>query len=427
MCSVAYGDEVNVMLEKMKHRGPDETRVSGKLGMSRLSIIDLKSEGLCLYEEDGVKLAFNGEIYNYKELKSELGGEFRTSSDTEVLLRAYRQWGTSCLERFNGMYAFIIEDGDTIFFARDVAGEKPLYYRESPFGLASEAKALNYDCKEVPPAHMGTYKDGKIVLKRYWRPKKRHIDILYAEKELEDLLEDSIRLRTQADVPYGLYKSGGVDSTLISTFHDFRHKYTYHDEDFKEEFLRDFPDILWHLDYPVKSFSAFALWKLAQEAKNDGVRVVLSGEGADELFGGYVRYVPNSLAREAQTRFPSYKDMFPYDKDVNEQGWEEFNGNMQELLRMGDRMASAHGIENRCPFLDKRIIEFAFNLPPEAKIQGFDTKLILRRILQRRMPKYQTEEKHGLYCSVNKWLNVKDKLDKEKYLSYQQKLWNSQR
>ena len=147
------------------------------------------------------------------------------------------------------------------------------------------------------------------------------------------------------------------------------------------------------------------------------MKVVLSGEGADELFGGYVRYTPNALNYEAQKRFPSYKGMFPYKGDL---GWEDFNNKMRGLLRMGDRMASAHGIENRCPFLDRRIIEFAFSLPPELKACGFDTKIILRRILARRKPEYKEIEKVGLYCSVNKWLGVDDKLDKKVYLEKQE-------
>lgn len=425
MCSIAYGDEVSKMLHKMKHRAPDEEGVVGKLGMGRLSIIDLESEGLCPFELDGYVLAFNGEIYNYKELREEIGGRWTTSSDTEVLLRAYLKWGKDCLSRFNGMFAFIIEGKGEIFMARDIAGEKPLYYRERPFELASEAKALDFDCQEFPPAHYGIYKDGELTIEPYWKLEKRHINLKTAQDELEHLLEDSVRLRTQSDVPYGLFLSGGVDSTLISSFHDFEYTFTYEDGDYGEEFKEIFPKILYHLDGPVKSFSPFGIWKLAEQVHNAGVKVILSGEGADELFGGYVRYVPASLDREARMRFPSYKTMFPKAEDVNDLGWEEFNGNMRELLRMGDRMTSAWGLENRCPFLDKRIIEFAFSLPHEAKIQGLDTKILLNNILRKRKPDYESIEKHGLYCSVNKWIGESDKFNKESYTKYQNKLWRS--
>jgi len=427
MCSIAYGDEVGKMLQKMKHRAPDDEGIVGNLGMGRLSIIDLKSDGLCPFTEDGDVLAFNGEIYNYKELRSELRGlshTFRTESDTEVLYHAYKQWGMEgCLQKLNGMFAFAIREGDRLYLARDIAGEKPLYYTEKPFRFASENKALDFQGKEFPPAHYGIYENGKLTIKRWWTFEPHHINLKTAQEELEWLLEDSIRLRTQSDVPYGLFLSKGVDSTLISSFHDFQHTFTYEDGDYKDEFLRTFQKILWHLDGPVQSFSPFGLWKLSEQARDAGVKVILSGEGADELFGGYVRFIPPSLAREARLRYPSYKAMFPGANNVNNLGWREFNGNMRELLRMGDRMTSAFGIENRCPFLDKRIIEFAFSLPHEAKIQGFDTKILLNKVLMKRRPDYIPVEKHGLYCSVNKWIGTGDKFGKELYTRYQHRLW----
>jgi len=153
------------------------------------------------------------------------------------------------------------------------------------------------------------------------------------------------------------------------------------------------------------------------------VKVVISGEGADELFGGYVRYVSPHFNSLAQKKFPSYKSMFGDAMSVSDLGWREFNGNMQELLRMGDRMASAHGIENRCPFLDKRVIQFAYSLPDHLKINGLETKVILRRILEKRDPKFKDQEKKGLFCSVNKWLGQKGGFDKYEYFKYQNKLW----
>lgn len=430
MCSIVGGESsdesIKYKLNIMKHRAPDDKGVLRSIGMGRLSIIDLESKDLCPYMEDGIVLAFNGEIFNYKDLREDLeklGYIFKTQSDIEVLLKSYKEWGTQCLNKFNGMFAFAIKDRDTIFIARDIAGEKPLYYKENPFLFASENKALNFQGKEFPPAHYGIFRDGKLTIKRWWKLTKKRINLKTAEEELEWLLNDSIRLRTQSDVPYGLFLSGGVDSTLISTFHDFKHTFTYDDGDYEEEFKEIFPKILYHLDGPITSFSPFGLWKLSEQAHNAGVKVILSGEGADELFGGYVRYMPASLDREAQVKFPSYKSMFPRAEDVNDLGWKDFNGHMRELLRMGDRMTSAWGIENRCPFLDKRIIEFAFSLPHEAKIQGFDTKIILNRILKKRCPDYKPVEKHGLYCSVNKWIGAKDKFDKEAYTKLQEKLW----
>lgn len=429
MCSVAGAsskEEVERMLSVMKHRAPDDSGIiEGEfcMGMGRLKILDLSSPGLCPIVDGNLVMSYNGELYNYLELREELiklGHEFHTESDSEVVLKAYKQWGPLCLDKFNWMGAAAIYDGRNLFLARDIAGEKPLYYRKNSFAFASEAKVLG-KCIEFPPAHYAYYDFERkhLELKRYWFPptEVRDVDVPTAVRELDGLLESAVQLRTRAHVPYALYASQGIDSTLISTYHEFQHQYTYDDGDFQDEFLKVFPKILWHLDYPIKSFSAFGLWKLAEKASKE-VKVVLSGEGADELFGGYVRYVPNEFNRKAREAFPSYKALFPY-RDLL---MEEFHGNMRELLRMGDRMASAWGIENRCPFLDRRIIEFAMALPTECKIDGLTTKVVLRELIKRRKPEYQFEEKKGLYCSVNKWLNANDKFSKDVYWNYQKTL-----
>ena len=426
MCSIAGApsfEEVKEMLACMKHRAPDESGISfdGEyaIGMGRLKIIDLLSKGLAPIELDDLTLTFNGEVYNYIELREELkalGHVFKTQGDSEVLIHAYQAWGPESLQKLNWMGAFAIRSREGIFIARDLAGEKPLYYQEKPFRFASEAKALGFNCTELPRGHYAFF-NSSLEIVQWWnfRPVPISKDPV---SQLDHLLEDSVRLRTRAHVPYGLYYSGGIDSTLISTYHSFTHQFTYTDGDFKEDFNAIFPKILWHLDYPIKSFSAYGLWKLAEKASKE-VKVVLSGEGADELFGGYVRYIPNEFNRLARQQFPSYEALFPY-KDMQD---EEFNGNMQELLRMGDRMAAAWGIENRCPFLDRRIVEFAMSLPMEWKIKGFETKVILRELIKRRKPDYQFEEKKGLYCSVNEWIGSTDKFGKNDYLHYQEALW----
>ncbi len=432
MCSIAGAKQnVDKMLKMMEHRSPDGMNVwtdgTYEIGMGRLAIIDTK-QAVFPFEYKKWVLTFNGEIYNYIELRDELkalGHTFITEGDTEVLVHSYEEWGENCLDKFNGMFAFAIYDKEEkiLFLARDIAGEKPLYYTmyDGYPVFASESKVFARGT-ELPPAHKATYEFsiGQFIVEPWWKFTPREINLETAEEELEELLADSIRLRTRSDVPYGLYLSDGVDSNLLSTFHKFDHTFTYTDGDYAKEFEELFPKIVWHLDAPIDSFSPFGLWKLAEEAHKKGVKVVLSGEGADELFGGYVRYVPNALNYEGQKRFPSYKGMFPYKGDL---GWIDFNDKMRGLLRMGDRMASAWGIENRCPFLDRRIIEFAFSLPPELKAYGFDTKIILRRILAKRKPDYVPKEKHGLYCSVNKWLGVEDKLGKSAYLKKQIEQW----
>lgn len=426
MCSIAGAESgVRQMLQTMKHRAPDDEGVVNigkyEIGMGRLAVIDLRSGGLCPFQDDEITLAFNGEIYNYIELREELRDsyEFKTDSDTEVLAAAYRKWGIGCLDKLNGMFAFAIFDGEQIVLARDIAGEKPLYYDTNPFRFASEAKALNWRCKSLPPASYLVYKNGAVRIQRWWEPPvNAKLNLDRAEEMLERLLEDSIKLRTRSDVPYGLYLSGGVDSTLISTFHKFDHTFTYTSDDSqKEEFLWVLPKIVWHLDYPVKSFSAFGLWKLAEQAHKAGVKVVLSGEGADELFGGYVRYLPNAFNYHARRDYPSYTGLFPYHGD---EGLAEFYGNLRELLRMGDRMAGAWGIENRCPFLDKRIIEFAHALPLDYKIEFLDTKIILNNILYKRKPDYKPIEKAGLFVPVNKWIGSKGGMyEKHDWLEFQ--------
>ena len=326
--------------------GPDGTNIvtfdNFQIGMSRLQIIDLLSEGLTLFRRAGLTLSYNGEIYNYLELRADLessGIVFQTNSDTEVVLEAFRKWGLDCFERFNGMFAIAIFDEKTglLTLARDIAGEKPLYiYRRGEvFAFASEAKAFSngFDLSEresfeffdafqhcstetqwsevdlLRPASYLVYDTGsntQIRAERYWEFKHRKIDFISADEELEDLLDQSVNIRTRSDVPYGLYFSGGLDSSLISTFHEFDKQYYFdNEEDWEDDFRANIATIAWHLDFPVGSLSSYPLWKLAQRASKE-VTVVLSGEGADEIFGGYVRYLPVANEYYLRSRFPSY-------------------------------------------------------------------------------------------------------------------------
>lgn len=433
MCSIAVAKtkkEVRAMLNKQKHRAPDGDGIFSdkkiSIGMGRLKIIDLNDYPLP-YQEDGYVVSYNGEIYNYPELREELrlkGHLFTTQSDTEVLLKAYKEWGAECVNRFNGMFAFVIYDGEKFFLARDTAGEKPLYFSREPFRVASEAKALNWECEELPPAHCLATDGKEFLISKWWNfePNESITDPVMATAQFEKLLDDAIKLRIRSDVPYALYYSGGMDSSLIATFHNFKHIIHYKIGEDKEDFLKDAEKIYYHLDYPVRSFSPYGLWRLAKRASEE-VKVVISGEGADELFGGYVRYIQPQFNSQAQKYFPSYKAMFEPAEDVNKKGWEEFNGNLRELLRMGDRMSSAWGIENRCPFLDRRIIEFAFSLHSPLKINGLATKLLIAGLLKIRNPDYRFMEKTGLYCPVNEWIGSKQTYEKDDYLEWQEKIF----
>lgn len=482
------------MLKIQEHRAPDEFGVYKdkhiELGMGRLKIIDLKSPGLAPYREGDFVLSYNGEIYNYIELKKELqklGWKFSTTSDTEVLMKAWRQWELKIFDKLNGMFAFAMYDlkKKKVFLARDIAGEKPLYYytKGKKFIFTSEAKAFKdqvplvarddeffnafqhchintlwEDVYELPAANYLVYDLTRDTYKirPYWEFKKRNINPKTAQNELEELLTDAVRIRTRSDVPYGLYYSGGIDSTLISALYDFKHKFFFDDsKNWKNNFNKKIERVVWHLDFPVGSLSAYPLWKLA-DAASKKVKVVLSGEGADEVFGGYVRYLPIAREYEMNYKYPSYKYLFskfyspyldgfakitarnknikfvkeqvkPYfemfEDPVNAMGFADFKLVMPSLLQMGDRMAGAFGLENRCPFLDKRIIEFGFSLPPELKINGLDQKVIIRNILRGKgieAPLYG--EKKGLSIHFNKWFGRND-WDRGVYTSLLKEKW----
>ena len=504
MCAIAgiVGNKIGLikkMSSSMKHRGPDDEKIiinykdKVALSMQRLSILDLKSKGLCLYEENEFILSYNGEIYNYKELKSILvskGFKFKTTCDTELFLKAFIHWGVECFNKFNGMFAAAIYDKkrNKIFLARDIAGEKPLYFykKNKNFAFASEAKAFykNFDIsknskreffdsfqhcltetlwKEVfslPPASFLCFNLGNFTykIKKYWNFKQRSINLKTAEEELEYLIEDSVKLRTRSDVPYGLYFSGGIDSSLISTFHEFKYKFYFDARlEWKKEFFKNIKKIAWHLDFPVGSLSSFPLWKLASTAQNK-VKVILSGEGADEIFGGYVRYMPIAQEYSLKKKYPSYKSYLfkkffkfnsyeesyaalitrkPKNKDyvkrilkpyfekfedpINAMGFADFELTMPSLLQMGDRMASSFSLENRCPFLDKRIIEFGFSLPFDYKIRHLDQKNLLRKIaIKRGLNKAAKMEKKGLIIVYNKWVKGKD-WDRSNYFEFLKK------
>ena len=510
MCSIAgivgNGGDIKKMIKIQNHRAPDDSAFYVdkliKIAMGRLKIIDLKSDGLCLYQEDGLVLSYNGEIYNYLELKKDLinlGVKFKTTSDTEVLLKSYLVWGLKALDKLNGMFAFAIYDKrkKILVMARDIAGEKPLYYyqRGKTFAFASEAKAffdvlpisindkneffesfehchittLWREVKELPAAHYLIYDIQNNCIKSikpYWQFKPRTINLKTAHEELEGLIEDAVKIRIRSDVPYALYFSGGIDSSLISTFHNFKYKFYFDSHhDWRKNFFSEINKIIWHLDFPVGSFSSYPLWKLAEMASAK-VKVVISGEGADEIFGGYVRYLPVAQEYKLRNRFPSYNSylfskyfQFPnfleafsaltvrnnnkkslevvkntiapyfkmFDDPVNAMGFADFKHVFPSLLQMGDRMAGAFGIENRCPFLDKRIIEFGFSLPPEYKINNLEQKTILRTILKKRnMNTPLEQEKKGLTIFFNKWLNQKNIWDRSLYFDFIKKIWYKQ-
>lgn len=397
MCGIAGLIDPNIsnteqvigdMVASIEHRGPDEDGffVDGQvgLGMRRLSIIDLSAGKQPITSADGKTLIFfNGEIYNYKELREELlglGYVFKTHTDTETILHGYAEWGASVLPKLRGMFAFCIYNTDTkkIFLARDFFGIKPLYYWKpattksqtsgtthvSAFGseiksflkipgfvpVVNDSAVYNYltfqynpldetffqDVYKLPPAHWMEIdlRTGNHTIEKYWKfafnvsPRQR-LGEEEMSKTVFDTLQDSVEHHMIADVPVGAFLSGGVDSSIIATLMSSSASSSSHatagrsknqiktftvgfeglseGKESKEtsdalgtdhteitvsskEYFDVLPKAVWHFDEPVADPSAIGLYFVAREARKH-VTVVLSGEGADELFGGYNIYL----------------------------------------------------------------------------------------------------------------------------------------
>lgn len=352
------------MNELIAHRGPDGEGTwchdGGHAGLAhrRLAIIDLTPSGRQpMRDAGGNWVAYNGEIYNYLELREELGADqFRTDSDTEVLLAAYRRWGEDCVQRLRGMFAFALWDEarQKLFIARDRFGIKPLYYTVSRGVLyfASEIKALlpfvpaietdpdgfkDYltfqfclggktlfkGVHELSPGHKLRVRDGQLAIERYWEVYYQ-IDwdhtARYFEERLRELIEDSVKLHMRADVPVGAYLSGGLDSSIVASvaardrdgFMGFTGKFAEGPEYDESAYARavadmrgfelqeavitsaDFRDniakVIYHLDTPVAGPGSFPQYMVSQLAAKHR-KVVLGGQGGDEIFGGYARYL----------------------------------------------------------------------------------------------------------------------------------------
>lgn len=359
---------LGTMGELIAHRGPDGkgewVSKNGRVGLAhrRLSIIDLSTQASqpMNSEDDRYSIIFNGEIYNYIELRKELGEEeFKTHSDTEVILRAFQKWGPDCVLRLRGMFAIAIWDEveQKLFLARDRFGIKPLYWANTKTGLyfASEIKALQpfLDNREVNPAALSDYFSFQFCIgektllqnvcqfpaahyavlsigetpkpKRYWEV---HYDIDYDHTEewftrrLMELMQDAVQIHMRADVEVGSYISGGVDSSLVASlarktrngerFQGFngrfldgldfdesryaqsladRENMQLHVTDITEkDFVENIAKVIWHLDQPVAGPGSFPQYMVSREVGRN-IKVVLGGQGGDEIFGGYARYL----------------------------------------------------------------------------------------------------------------------------------------
>jgi asparagine synthase (glutamine-hydrolysing) len=473
--------------------------------MARLAIVDQREIQVPFdfSRSVGIYLAFNGEIYNWRELRAELsdGTPWETECDAEVIARAFRKWGPACLHRFNGMFGIALVDVErgVFFLARDRAGEKPIYYQKMSggFSFASEAKALpgpkrpgycpevevfEFDCLgSTPFLDVKCLGPGEFILARHatdlaaatpmnWWALPSDVDesltFPAAVDEAEYLLRDAIALRAVSEVPVGVQLSGGLDSAIVQAVVRSERLYTVtFPEDGVDnlplaraaslglaepqpitfgyrDLLEWLPKIAYHLDTPA-TWTAVCQWAMNGKMAKDGIVVVFSGEGADELFGGYTRYriLRHVEGMRVDPRLDAYRAllfhvlgddvallsrMIDRSKDgshreeaeaivrvlsrglglVNDAGRVDFYTTMQVLLRMADRMSAAFGMENRAPFLDFRIMEFASRLPSRFKVTEQGSKVVLMEVARRLgVPAAVVDQttKSGLFVPWAKW------------------------
>jgi asparagine synthase (glutamine-hydrolysing) len=537
-----------------RHRGPDASGLQHfgpcAVASQRLSILDVSPLGHMPMLSDNGRLALvqNGEIYNYIELRAELRGlghVFRSDGDTEVILRAFEQWGPSCVERFVGMWAFALYDLDarTLHLSRDRLGVKPLYVHQTHERLvfASEIKAIVTYLRQsgepvrANPASIATYtatglvdglhdtffegitrfpaatnlqitSDGHTQPTTYWDLPSRAAALsasLNGQRAapwpaLHDTLDEAVRVHLRSDVPLGVCLSGGLDSSAIvglASRHVERVKtftvYFGDGPDYDErqhahpiverfgaeafercieptDLLDTLEQIVWHLDEPSLALGVYPQWHVMALARDAGVKVVLDGQGGDEVFAGYNNYAPQHLygllgtnplqvpfevaamgrltgwqqarsaARSAlamRLRRPVVPSMetkpdaallapelraladlafdewrlWPRVFDgwlTNVLYWELTRTRLPALLRYEDRLSMAFSIESRVPFLDHRLVELAFSLPDEVKRHAGWSKYGLRRALDGVLPLSVVwrRDKKGFPTPVGMWL-----------------------
>ena len=485
MCAIAgiIGSEasrakISKMLSRMPHRGPDHRGIyedpdSATIGHNRLSIIDLSSEANEPFQDESGRflLTFNGEIYNYQELRQVLKGfySFRTSSDTEVLLAAFLHWGQNCLHKLNGMFSFGIWDNvsKTFFGARDRFGVKPFFYSLDGNNLyfSSEIKGIQAvlnrreanlntwssyfsygsygqpdqtffeNIQQLPGGHSIVFSQGKFKTEKWYNFQDR-VKLIkqmpYGEAKLffETLLKDSISLRFRADVPVGFNISGGVDSSLLLALISNErpdkslHAYTFYTGDDRydelpwvEEIIsgtkntlhkvkfsaEEVPAAAAHVstiqDEPFGGIPTLAYAKLFHTAKHNGIKVLLDGQGMDEQWAGYDYYWKDDQTIQGVNQNPFRKNVLnpdfaamaekpeypkPFTDELqNKQYRDLFFTKIPRALRFNDRISMAASTELREPFLDYRLVEFAFAQPEEFKKRGNQQKYMLRDILRK--------------------------------------------
>ncbi len=409
--SVEWRTKALKMSSRIRHRGPDWSGIfSDKrciLAHERLAIVDPLSGGQPLYSKDRTKvLAVNGEIYNHKAIRQQMEGEyeFQTGSDCEVILALYQKKGIDFLEDLNGIYAFALYDAtqDALLVARDPIGVIPLYIGHDADGtiyVASELKALEGQCEEYEPFLPGHYwwsKEGKMKkwYKRDWFDFDAVKDNGASAEDVREALCEAVKRQLMSDVPYGVLLSGGLDSSIISAvaakyaqnrveddsqstawwprLHSFAVGLkgapdlakakemadflgtVHHEVNYTvQEGLDAIRDVIYYIEtYDVTTVRASTpMYLLARVIKSMGIKMVLSGEGSDEIFGGYLYFhkAPSAKAFHEETVRKIGK-LYQYD-----------------CLRANKSLA-AWGVEGRVPFLDKEFLDVAMRLNPEAKM-----------------------------------------------------------
>ena len=423
--------QVLEMSKRIRHRGPDwsgiYTNDKAILAHERLAIVDPKSGSQPLFSPDGqVVLAVNGEIYNHQQLRDLLPDyNFTTQSDSEIILALYLDKGPSFIEELNGIFGFALYDGrnGTFLIARDHMGIIPLYYGKDEAGqffVASELKSLEGFCLEIdqfPPGHYLYSGEGKEPKRWYIRDWAHYQTVKEAKTDIEKLrqaLEEAVQRQLMSDVPYGVLLSGGLDSSVIAAItkkfaskriesggqedawypqlHSFAvglkdapdliaakkaadHIGTIHHEiNFTiQEGLDAVRDVIYHLEtYDVTTIRASTpMYLLARVIKSMGIKMVLSGEGSDELFGGYLYFhkAPNAQEFHEET-VRKLNKLYLYD-----------------CLRANKSLA-AWGVEGRVPFLDKEFIDVAMTINPSDKMirDGRMEKWVVRKAFEDYLP-----------------------------------------
>lgn len=528
----------------ISHRGPDDEGFyfyeSLALGHRRLSILDLSISGhQPMHYHDRYTIVFNGEVYNYLEIRDELvlnGYTFASATDTEVILAAYDCWGEACVEKFNGMWAFALLDRQqhTLFCSRDRFGVKPFYYRstDTTFAFASEIKQFStlpdwqpelnaaraadfirygvFDhteetlfagVQQLRGGYSLVYNLSENTFHKYqWyklrdRVKPYQGNLNAAKKDFYDLFTDAVKLRLRSDVKVGSCLSGGLDSTsivcsvnkLLRTENKQNVQETvsacsvvkkYDEQQFIDvvveatgvkahkiypnlDLLFDVLDqLIWHQDEPFSSSSIFAQWCVFEEAKKQGLTVMLDGQGADESLAGYPPFhdahligllknlnagriveettalqnlkgysakkawqfmakyiVPQNVSQKLrQTGTPILNNTLDKIRDryspqffhsIKEMSYDQLIiSNLPMLLHYEDRNSMAHSIESRVPFLDYRLVEFILGLPDDFKINQGKTKYILREALAGTIPAAITNrhDKMGFVTPETVWI-----------------------